>query len=236
MSGAARVPELHRARVGGFDVAAATLCGVSREINEDRVCVCGRGFCVFDGIGGLGAGEVFAELAANRVRRGLLSGRGPAQALAGASRDLASLGREVLRSPGGATGCVCAPGAGGIRFAALGDVRAFLVGPEGVEEVCRDEPGGAGAYLGDGRSAPRVSFIGEGCLDSHVLLVCSDGFWRFAAARELAEVVRGSATLADAAMRLVGLARSCASPDDVTVALCGPLVESRSRSLQGVLQ
>ena len=226
MSGVAATPELHAARAGGFEVAAATLRGARREVNEDRVSVCGRGFCVFDGIGGCGAGEVFAELAANRVRRGLRGGEDPGRALAGASRDLASLGREVLRSPGGATGCACALGEGGCRLAVMGDVRVFLVGPEGVEEVCRDVPGLDGAYLGDGRSAPRVGLIGERRLDAHVLLACSDGFWRFVGARELAEVVRGAPTLGEAAARLVRLARSCASPDDVTVALCRPLAES----------
>ena len=47
------------------------------------------------------------------------------------------------------------------------------------------------------------------------------------AARELARVVRSAPSLEAAAVRLVGRARSCASPDDVTVALCRPLAEPR---------
>lgn len=224
MSGAVSLSELQTARAGGFEVVAATLRGARREVNEDRVRVCGRGFCVFDGIGGCGAGEVFAELAANRVRRGLLTGEDPEEALGEASRDLASLGREVLGFPGGATGCACALAGGGCRLAAMGDVRAFLVGPGGVEEVCGARPGAGDEYLGDGRSVPRT--WRAGCLGARVLLVCSDGLWRFVGAREVAEAVRDARSLGEGAARLVGLARSCASPDDVSVALCRPLTES----------
>lgn len=230
MSGSAWALEVRGLRSRGFELAGATCRGAARRVNEDRVRVCERGLCVIDGIGGLGTGEVFAELAANRVERLLTRGEGPEGALAGASLDLAALRREVLRSPGGATGCACALGEDGTcRLATLGDVRAFLVGEDCVEEVCRGTTGagaGPGGYLGDGRVLPRACPLGEKHLDGRVLLVCSDGFWRFVTARELAEVVRAAPSLTGAAERLVRLARSCASPDDVTVALCRPLAES----------
>lgn len=232
MSGAINVPQLYAVRAGGFEVAAATQRGARSEVNEDRIRVCGWGFCVFDGIGGCGAGEVFAELAANTVCRGLLRGKDPEGALGEASRDLASLGREVLGFPGGATGCACALSGGSCRLAAMGDVRAFLVGREGVEEVCGAQAGTGGEYLGDGRSAPRVWRMSVGCLGTRVLLVCSDGLWRFVGAREVAEAVRGSCSLGEGAACLVDLARSCASPDDVSVALCRPLTESCAGTLR----
>ena len=78
----------------------------------------------------------------------------------------------------------------------------------------------------DGRAcAPRACVLAEKGLGSRVLLVCSDGFWRYVTARELVRIVRAAPSLEAAAVRLVGLARSCASPDDVTVALCRPLAE-----------
>ena len=69
--------------------------------------------------------------------------------------------------------------------------------------------------------------LAEKGLGSWVLLVCSDGFWRYVTARELVRIVHAAPSLEAAAVRLVGLARSCASPDDVTVALCRPLAEPR---------
>lgn len=207
-------------------MAFATRRGSRRKVNQDRARLCERGLCVIDGMGGGEAGEVFAELAANRVERSLALGERPEASLVEASADLAMLRREVLGAPGGATGCVCAFVEGGsCQLAALGDVRAFLVGKDDVEEVC--ELGGSSrGYLGDGRScAPRSCALAEKCLGSRVLLVCSDGFWRYVTARELMRIVHASPSLEDAAVCLVGLARSCASPDDVTVALCRPLTE-----------
>lgn len=224
MSGAAWALEVRGLNARGFELAGATCRGAARPVNEDRVRVCERGLCVIDGIGGLGTGEVFAELAANRVQQLLVRGEGPDQALREASRDLAELGRHVLREGGGAMGCACGIGQdGSCTLAALGDVRAFLVGEDGAEEVCGGH--GASGYLGDGGGVPRTCLLAEKNLDSKVLLICSDGFWRFVTARDLADVVSDAPSLEEAAESLVRLARSCASPDDVTVALCRPLAE-----------
>ena len=228
MSGSVAAPEARTMRARGFEMAFATRRGSRRKVNQDRARLCERGLCVIDGMGGGEAGEVFAELAANRVERSLALGEGPEASLVEASADLATLRRAVLRAPGGAMGCVCAFDEGGsCQLAALGDVRAFLVGEDDVEEVCELGASSRG-YLGDGRScAPRACSLAEKCLGSRVLLVCSDGFWRYVTARELMRIVRAAPSLEVAAVHLVGLARSCASPDDVTVALCRPLAELR---------
>lgn len=218
--------EIRGLRTSCFELAGATCRGAARTINEDRMRVCEHGLCVIDGIGGLGTGEVFADLAANRVQRRLARGEGPDEALRRAGLEIAELGRRVLHAPGGAMGCACALGeGGGCVVAALGDVRAFLVGEDGVEEVCRGELD-AKDYLGDGRGVPRTCPLTEKSLAARVLLVCSDGLWRYVALREIAGVVRDAPSLKRAATRLVRLARRCASPDDVTVALCRPLAES----------
>lgn len=226
MSGAAWALEVRGLSAQGFELAGATCRGAARAVNEDRVRVCERGLCVIDGVGGLGTGEVFAELAANRVQRLLVRGKGPDWALREASCDLAELRRYVLREGGGAMGCACEIGQdGSCTLAALGDVRAFLVGEDGAEEVCGGALGASG-YLGDGRGVPRTCLLAEKHLNSKVLLICSDGLWRFVTGRDLVDVVRDASSLEEAAERLVRLARSCASPDDVTVALCRPLAES----------
>lgn len=228
MSGTVAAPEARTMRTQGFEMAFATLRGSRRKVNQDRARLCEQGLCVIDGMGGGEAGEVFAELAANRVERSLALGEGPENSLAGASTDLSTLRREVLRAPGGATGCVCTFDEGGsCQIAALGDVRAFLVGENDVEEVC-GLGGSSRGYLGDGRSCvPRACALAEKGLGSRVLLVCSDGFWRYVTAREVVRIVSAAPSLEAAAVRLAGLARSCASPDDVTVALCRPLAELR---------
>ena len=191
MSGAVVAPEARTMRTRDFEMAFATRRGSRRRVNQDRARLCERGLCVIDGMGGGEAGEVFAELAANRVERSLALGEGPEDSLAGASADLVTLRREVLRAPGGATGS-------------------------------------SRGYLGDGRAcALRTCALAEKGLGSWVLLVCSDGFWRYVTARELVRIVHAAPSLEAAAVRLVGLARSCASPDDVTVALCRPLAEPR---------
>ena len=113
MSGAAWALEVRGLSAQGFELAGATCRGAARAVNEDRVRVCERGLCVIDGVGGLGTGEVFAELAANRVQRLLVRGKGPDWALREASCDLAELRRYVLREGGGAMGCACEIGPGG---------------------------------------------------------------------------------------------------------------------------
>ena len=219
--------ELRACRARGFEVAGASCQGARRPLNEDRFRLGREGFCLMDGVGGGEAGEVFAELAANRVQRLIERGADPAEALREAGDDLRALRGEVLHAFGGAMGCACSFGGdGGCVIALLGDVRAFLVGKEGIEEVCQ-APLRGGRYLGDGGlGRPRARRIAPACLASRVLLVCSDGLWRYVSVREVAETVLGMPSLDAAAERLVALARQCASPDDVTVTLCRPFAES----------
>lgn len=217
----------------GFEVAGASCAGIGHGLNEDRFRIFPGGFCVIDGIGRGKDGEVFAELAANRVQALLEGGASASRALVEADRSLADLRRWVLGSGGGAMGCACGTGSkGGLSVACLGDVRAFLVGGE-VCEVCRAEsPTCDRGYLGAQEPRlPNERELTRSELFSRVLMVCSDGFWRFAGAADLVRTLEKASSLESAACRLVRLAQGCASTDDITVVLCRPLTDSRQERI-----
>lgn len=225
---AANAPVVCGKRVGGLEVAGATCAGTASKLNEDRLRIFSKGFCVIDGMGSGCDGEVFAELAANRVQSLLERGSGASRALAEADRSLAGLRRWVLGNRGGAMGCACSFGdGGGVAVACLGDVRAFLVGREVREVFCPASISVRGGYLGTGDAcAFRERMLVRQELLSHVLLVCSDGFWRFVGVKDLTRTIWSSPSLEHVACELVRLAQSCASSDDITIALCRPLAES----------
>lgn len=213
-------------RVAGFEVACATEKGGSRAVNQDCYRILTSGVCVLDGMGSGSAGEVFSELAANRIE--LLFSKGETTAeeiLRSADAALLRLGTDILGAPGGTMACLCEFDCkGGCQLYQVGDVRAFVIGKGRFSEIgdVWDRPNDR-SFLGCGRAFIRgPSRLGASELKSSSLLLCTDGVWKFAPGRELREIACTESDPRRAAQRMVHLARQSASGDDMTVALCRP--------------
>lgn len=213
-------------------------CGVASakggSLNQDRYRVTPDGVLLVDGIGGLSAGEVFAEVAAWKGGQLLSEKRLSAdEVLCEASR----VTREVegaLCERGGAAACaVKFGGTGGLDIACQGDVRAFLLDENRAWPLTSPDVNGQGRlinYVGsrNSRGGETVSLTAEEAANK-TLMLATDGAWKYLPLQECVEINRRHASPCDAARSLVELALACASPDDATVVVCRPQVRHAER-------
>jgi serine/threonine protein phosphatase PrpC len=186
---------------------------------QDRVAVFERGdtrvVVVADGAGGMPGGalasEALLQTAQAVAENATLDVSDPALWAALFGEMDAALSRKAA---GETTGVVVVVGPKGLAGVSAGDTEAWIVGASSVDDLTT---GQKRARLGSGRAVP-VAFR-RPRVDG-VLLVATDGLFKYVAAERIAAVVREGA-FCEAADRLVGCARlpSGAFQDDVGLVL-----------------
>ncbi len=188
---------------------------------EDRAEVIDTPFglvlVVTDGAGGRPGGAEAAEMVVRRVWEAAAAARRPP-----APRDwcqlMADVDHALLDDPdaGEAAAVIAAVSSVGIAGASAGDSEAWLIRPEGYEELTeRQHPK---PFLGTSAAIP-VPFSARRF--DGTLLVASDGLFKYADPAAICAAARQE-SLDQAARDLVALVRlrSGSLPDDVSVLLC----------------
>lgn len=245
-------------------VGWASDVGRQRSTNEDSVLVVeafqeGHDalepfglFIVADGMGGHKEGEVVSALAVRTAAYHILQ-----------QFYLASLGRhehgadqasivEILEQaaklansavaaavPGGGTTLICALVMGRrVYLANVGDSRAYIVAPQGMEQVTRDhslvdrlvEMGQLTAEeaathpqknvlyraVGQGGTLEVDTFVRSLPAGSHLLL-CTDGLWSMVAEAEIASIIARASSPQEAGEALVAAANRAGGKDNISV-------------------
>lgn len=240
--------------------------GQQRSTNEDSVLVVeafqeGHDalepfglFIVADGMGGHKEGEVVSALAVRMAARHILQ-----------QFYLASLGRrehgadqssivEILEQaanlansavaaavPGGGTTLICALVMGRrVYLANVGDSRAYIVSPQGLEQVTRDhslvdrlvEMGQLTAEEAATHPQKNVLYraVGQGGVlevdtfirtipAGHHLLLCTDGLWSMVAEAEMASIIAQASSPQEAGDALVAAANRAGGRDNISAIL-----------------
>lgn len=184
---------------------------------EDRAAVLatddGVVLVVADGAGGTGGGAEAAERVIDAVRRAAaasgLALRDPCSLLRAIDRDLAPRGGE-------ATAVIAIASTSRLVGASVGDSAAWQVRRDGHLDLTSDQV--RKPLLGSVSARP-VRFD----LDDleGTLVVATDGLFKYAKAKDICEVVRGShlASVPEGLVRLVRM-RSGALRDDVAIVVC----------------
>jgi protein phosphatase len=259
--GAALVREAVTAtRWARVHTAAASSRGRQHAVNEDEHSPLDGNaglFVVADGVGsGALASCASRELVAH-VHAALGHGRVGADAVRTA---ILEADREIARSiarrtstPGAATVALCvAINARRSRWlvAWVGDCRVYRLRAscgDGTELLTMDdtyrhlnEQSPSGACPDD-----PARMVGNGAVDApnvrkvelsagEMLVLCSDGVHRHAAASDIARVLRASAPLGERCARLVEFVRERGSSDDATVLVVQPSIGASARMARGI--
>lgn len=210
---------------GNIEVAFATLRRQGRE-NEDVTLVSphGSGAFVADGMGGCPGGALFASAAAHAGISALDRGLSANEAIKEASRAAASVEDDILLMHGGAAGL-------GLRFfedgtveySSRGDVVAWSVSNGVLSEISKPQSRGFRLldYLGKVRCSHLEAGTGEFQLDQgSMLIVMTDGAWRFVSKEELAASVSASNSSERSALEIMEQAIFRMTPDDASVLVC----------------
>jgi PPM family protein phosphatase len=192
-----------------------------RSVLEDRaeVMETGEGLVVVlaDGAGGSPGGAEAAEAVVRAVLTEMTSLSRLRDPRAW-SRLLAEIDQALLDDPdaGETTAVVASISAAGIAGASVGDSGAWLIAPNGYDDLTENQR--LKPFLGTGAAIP-VPFT-AGRLEG-TLLVASDGLFKYADESRICETAREE-EIELAAKHLVDLVRlrSGALPDDVSVVLC----------------
>lgn len=247
--------------------------GRQRSINEDSVLVVeafqeGHDalepfglFIVADGMGGHKEGEVVSALAVRTAARHILQQfylasldrreHGADQAsIVEILEQAANLANSavVTAVPGGGTTLICALVMGRRAYLAnVGDSRAYIVSPQGLEQVTRDhslvdrlvEMGQLTAEEAATHPQKNVLYraVGQGgALEvdtfvrsiprGHYLLLCTDGLWGMVAEAEIASIIMRASSPQEASEALVAAANRAGGRDNISAILVEfPLVD-----------
>lgn len=195
-----------------------------RRSSEDRVAVVERAdavvVAVADGAGGISGGAIASEALVDMART---VARNPTLDV----HDVAlwaALFREAdaalaTKAAGETTGVVVVMGPDGLAGVSAGDSEAWIIGATRTDDLTADQKR---ARLGSGRVAP-VAFR-RPTVDG-VLVVATDGLFKYASGERIAAAVRAG-DVDGAADRLVSVVRlaSGALHDDVGIAVVAPRV------------
>ena len=250
-------------------VGWSTDVGRQRRHNEDAVLVIEANqegenglppfglFVLADGMGGHQAGEVASALAARTAAHHIVQ-QVYLSALYQRDHDAEQPSlREVLVEavnlanaavagavPGGGTTLICALLLGAQAYiASVGDSRAYLVSPNGLEQITRDhslvdrlvEVGQLTAAEAAHHPQKNVLYraVGQGGVlevDTfvcavplrHRLLVCSDGLWGMVGAEEMVRAIAAAPTPQAACDALVKAANEAGGRDNISAILVEP--------------
>ena len=250
-------------------VGWSTDVGRQRQHNEDTVLVLAADqggddplppfglFVLADGMGGHRAGEVASALAARVVARHIvqqvyLSALGGREHRAGEPSlqevliEAVNLANTAVATevPGGGTTLICAMMFGSHAYIAnVGDSRAYLLSPEGMEQITRDhslvdrlvELGQLTAAEAANHPQKNVLYraVGQGgTLEVDVfvrpipsggrLLLCSDGLWGMVQEEEILRTVVAARSPQEACDALVAAANRAGGKDNISVILVEP--------------
>jgi len=222
--------------------AGATHPGCQRALNEDALLTDPTGalWAVSDGIGGLGHGDVAADMvieALTRIPHGATGPEPLVVALSGAHAAIRARGEAI-----GATVVAALIGGDAAAVVWAGDSRCYLLRRGALVQVTRDhsvvqdlvadgrlDPGQAEAHP-EAHVITRAVGATDAFEPGHVtvpldagdrLLLCSDGLTRCVGAAEIAAILDGAADPSDAVRALVGAALARGAPDNVSVVVVG---------------
>src|SRR5437764_6293194 len=226
-----------------LEMAAASVRGRRRHVNEDWHSAFDESAPLFVVAGGVGGGAVPAQASRELVSRlhAALDGRridAPAirDALLCADREIGRSISSVTGASGAATVALCAATDVLLSrwlIAWVGDCRVYRVRaapdepaqPLTVDDTYRHlgevpPPGGScddpARMVGNGAvSEPNVERVA--LRRGEMLVICSDGVHKHIGPRDLSRVLHGSGPLSRCCGRLLALARSRGSRDDATV-------------------
>jgi serine/threonine protein phosphatase PrpC len=224
--------------------AGSTDVGRQRDTNEDALLVSPPFFAVADGMGGAKAGEVASQLATDSfAEEG--GEESPEGRLAGIARDanrriyeLAS--KDESRRGMGTTLTAAMVGGRDVTIGHVGDSRAYRLREGRLEQLTKDhslvaELERRGEITAEAaESHPQRSIITRALgpepdveVDTYtvpgkpadVYLLCSDGLTSMVSDDEVATILRGAASLDEAAQALVRAANQSGGKDNITVVL-----------------
>ncbi len=228
------------------EIVWKTDTGRQRRENEDNAFVRAPVFVVADGMGGAQAGEVASRIAIETFEQGLPGTGTPEDRLAELVRDANQRIYDRSRTEQGRAGMGTTLTAaylsdGHLAIAHVGDSRAYLL-REGqltrltqdhslVDELVRQ------GKLTEAQAAehPQRSIITRALgpepevevdtfsypmQPADVVLLCSDGLTSMVAEDRVAEVMLSTASLQEAANRLIDEANEAGGRDNITVVLC----------------
>jgi serine/threonine protein phosphatase PrpC len=226
------------------DEAARTDAGRQRHANEDSYFVRAPAFAVADGMGGAQAGEVASKIAADAFEERSDDGS-PEQQLARvaqeANRRIFELAQEDSSRSGMGTTLTAALVAGDdVTIVHVGDSRAYLLRDGDLRQLTRDhslveELRRQGRLTSEeAEEHPQRSIITRArgperdvqpdvhthqARSGDVYMLCSDGLTSMVRQDRLEQIVTGSASLREAADRLVAEANEMGGRDNITVVL-----------------
>jgi protein phosphatase len=225
--------------------AGLTDVGRQREANEDNLVIAAPIFAVADGMGGARAGEVASRIAAEAFRDSRDPSKTPEQQLIRvakeANRRIYELAqRDEAHRGMGTTLTAALVDGGSVSLGHVGDSRAYRLRGGQLEQLTHDhslvaELERSGQLTAEAAEHhPQRSIITRALgpesdvdVDTHthparagdVYLLCSDGLTGMISDDEVAALVRGAATLDDAAEALIRAANQSGGKDNITVVL-----------------
>ncbi len=223
------------------DAAAQSDVGRLRQSNEDALLVCDPVFAVADGMGGARAGEVASAMAVAALH-GVRSGT---EGLTAAITDVNGRIHAAARTDAALTGMgttVTAAIVDGdtLVFGHVGDSRAYVLRGGQLSQITDDHSlvgelirrgalTAAEAERHPQRSVITRALGAEPHVDvdvvrlrpqpGDVILLCSDGLTGMVPDPEIERIVWGSATLAEAAQRLIDAANAAGGEDNISAVL-----------------
>jgi PPM family protein phosphatase len=219
--------------------------GRQRRDNEDSMYVRAPVFVVADGMGGAQAGEVASRVAVEAFEQGLPDSGSPEERLADrvreANRRIHELSHADLERHGmGTTLTAAYLDDSHLAIAHVGDSRAYLFRDGELQRLTQDHSL-VGELVRKGKLTeeqaeehPQRSIITRALgpeasvevdtwtypvKDGDVLLLCSDGLTSMVPEEKIADVLESSASLRDAATRLIMEANAAGGRDNITVVL-----------------
>jgi protein phosphatase len=229
----------------GTETVWRTDTGRQRRENEDSAYVHAPVFVVADGMGGAQAGEVASRMAIETFEEGLPGSGTPEGRLAELVRDANQRIYDRSRAEHGRAGMGTTLTAayladGDLAIAHVGDSRAYLLRDGQLTRLTQDhslvDELVRQGKLTEAQAAehPQRSIITRALgpepeveVDTFsypmqvgdVLLLCSDGLTSMVSEVRVAEILRGAATLDEAADRLIDEANEAGGRDNITVVL-----------------
>jgi PPM family protein phosphatase len=233
--------------------AAVTDRGLVRSANQDAVYAGSRLLAVADGMGGMAAGDLAGAIVIETIGpldgehadgRLVDALRGVIEQASARIRD--AVAEDPTRDGMGTTltALLCSATGTEVALGHVGDSRAYLLRDEVLQQMTKDDTFvqmlvDEGVITADQASShPRRAVVTQALQGDPVepaystmtprhgdrWLLCSDGLSNVVREETIAEVLAGVPDRADAAHRLVDLARRAGGPDNITV-IVADLVE-----------